>query len=154
MGTLIAGDAISGREGSAYATIDGRNVELFMVKTFEASIELTKKELPVLGRRMNQQKVSGANGTGSMNIYSVTSEFTNIAINYLRTGKLPVITMKVTNDDPNSRVGRRTVLLKDIVMDKVTISKLDIEAEALDEDIDFTFSDAETLESQVVPPLG
>lgn len=154
MGFLKAGDVISGREGTAYMTIDGRNVPMFFLKTIEATVELVKTEVPVLGKRMNQQKVTGANGTGSMTIHKVTSEFMMIGINYLKTGIIPNVTVKVTNDDPNSTIGRQTVLLKDVILDSVVIAKLDVEAETLDEDVDFTFSDADPLEQFKEPTLG
>ncbi|MDT2757352.1 phage tail tube protein [Enterococcus asini] len=154
MGFLKAGDVISGREGTAFMTIDGRNVPMFFLKTIEATVELVKTEVPVLGKRTNQQKVTGANGTGSMTIHKVTSEFANIAVNYMKSGTIPDITVKVTNDDPNSTIGRQTVLLKDVIFDSIVIAKLDVESETLDEDVDFTFSDTDILESFAEPTLG
>lgn len=154
MGFLKAGDVISGREGTAFMTIDGRNVPMFFLKTIEATVELVKTEVPVLGKRTNQQKVTGANGTGSMTIHKVTSEFANIAVNYMKSGTIPDITVKVTNDDPNSTIGRQTVLLKDVIFDSIVITKLDVESETLDEDVDFTFSDTDILEAFTEPTLG
>ncbi|MFS1193751.1 phage tail tube protein [Enterococcus lactis] len=154
MGFLKAGDVISGREGTAFMTIDGRNVPMFFLKTIEATVELVKTEVPVLGKRTNQQKVTGANGTGSMTIHKVTSEFANIAVNYMKSGTIPDITVKVTNDDPNSTIGRQTVLLKDVIFDSIVIAKLDVESETLDEDVDFTFSDTDILEAFTEPILG
>lgn len=154
MGFLKAGDVLSGREGTAFMTINGRNVPLFFLKTIEATVELVKTEVPVLGKRTNQQKVTGANGTGSMTIHKVTSEFANIAVNYMKSGTIPDITVKVTNDDPNSTIGRQTVLLKDVIFDSIVIAKLDVESETLDEDVDFTFSDTNILEAFTEPTLG
>lgn len=154
MGYLKAGDTITGREGTAFMTIDGRNVPLFFLKTLDASVEFNKTEVPVLGKRMDQNKVTGAKGSGSMTIYKVTSEFAQIAVTYLKTGVLPNIQMKVTNDDPASSIGRQTTLMSGISMDSVTIAKLDVESDALDEDVDFTFDDADILEKFVSPKLG
>lgn len=143
---LRAGDVLAGREGTAYATIDGRNIPLLYLKTVEATVKLNKKELPVLGKRMNQQKVSGATGEGKMNVYRVTSEFAKIAVRYLKEGTIPNIDLKFTNGDPQSTIGRCTVLLRDVVLDTITLAKLDVDAESLDEDLDFSFSDADILE--------
>lgn len=151
---LKANDTISGREGTAFMTINGRNVPMFFLKNIEATVELVKTEVPVLGKRMNQQKVTGANGTGSMTIHKVTSEFAQIGIDYIKKGTLPAITVKVTNDDPNSSVGRQTTLLTGVLLDSVVIAKLDIESETLDEDVDFTFDDADLLEKFKDPKLG
>ena len=151
---LKSGDVISGREGTAFMTIDGRNVLMFWLKNIEAVVELQKTEVPVLGKRMNQQKITGANGTGSMTIHKVTSEFAAIGIQYLKTGTVPEITIKITNDDPASSIGRQSTLIKNILFDSIVIAKLDIESETLDEDVDFTFDDADLLEQFAVPTLG
>ena len=153
-GFLKSGDVISGREGTAFMTIDGRNVPMFWLKNIEATVELIKTEVPVLGKRMNQQKVTGANGSGSMLIHKVTSEFATIGINYLKSGTIPEITIKVTNDDPNSTIGRQSTLISGVIFDSVPIAKLDIESETLDEDVSFTFSDANLLDQFNVPTLG
>jgi len=153
-GFLKSGDVISGREGTAFMTIDGRNVPMFWLKNIEATVELIKTEVPVLGKRMNQQKVTGANGSGSMLIHKVTSEFAAIGINYLKSGTIPEITIKVTNDDPNSTIGRQSTLISGVIFDSVPIAKLDIESETLDEDVSFTFSDADLLDQFNVPTLG
>lgn len=154
MAYLKAGDTISGREGTAFMTINGRNIPMFFLKNIEATVELVKTEVPVLGKRMNQQKVTGANGTGSMTIHKVTSEFTQIGIDYIKKGTLPNVTVKVTNDDPNSTIGRQTTLLSGVLLDSIVIAKLDIESETLDEDVDFTFDDADLLEKFKDPKLG
>ena len=44
MKTLNAPDTISGKEGRAYAKINGNNEELFMAKTIEANVEKNKSE--------------------------------------------------------------------------------------------------------------
>lgn len=154
MAFLKAGDVINGREGTAFMTIDGRNIALFFLKNIEASVELTKTEVPVLGKRITQQKVTGSAGSGSMTIHKVTSEFANIGVNYLKTGIVPEITIKTTNEDPQSSIGRQSTLLKGVLLDSIVIAKLDVEAETLDEDVDFTFNDAEILESFKTPTLG
>jgi hypothetical protein len=153
-GFLKAGDIISGREGTAFMTIDGRNVPMFWLKNIEAMVELIKTEVPVLGKRMNQQKVAGANGTGTMVIHKVTSEFAKIGIDYLKAGTIPEVTIKVTNDDPNSSIGRQSTLISGVIFDSVPIAKLDIESETLDEEISFTFSDADLFDQFSQPTLG
>ena len=40
--TLASVDAISGKEGRAYAKIDGNNEELFMAKSVKATVEKAK----------------------------------------------------------------------------------------------------------------
>ncbi|MEO5293910.1 phage tail tube protein [Enterococcus cecorum] len=153
MGFLNANDVINGREGTAFITIDGRNIPMFFLKNIEATVELNKSEVPVLGTRMVQQKVTNASGSGSMTIHKVTSEFAKIGVDYLKSGRIPDITIKVTNDDPQSSVGRQSTLLKHVILDSVVIAKLDVESDTLDEDCDFTFNDADLLETFVEPTL-
>lgn len=154
MAFLKSGDVINGREGTGYMTIDGRNVPMFWLKNIEATVELVKTEVPVLGKRMNQQKVTGANGTGSMNIHKVTSEFAKIGIDYLKKGIVPEVSIKITNDDPASSIGRQSTVINNVLLDSIVIAKLDVESETLDEDVDFTFDDAELLEQFKVAKLG
>lgn len=153
MAFLNANDVINGREGTAFITIDGRNIPMFFLKNIEATVELNKSEVPVLGTRMVQQKVTNASGSGSMTIHKVTSEFAKIGVDYLKTGRIPDITIKITNDDPQSTVGRQSTLLKHVILDSVVIGKLDVESDTLDEDCDFTFNDADLLETFVEPTL-
>ena len=48
MKTLNAPDTISGKEGRAYAKINGNNEELFMAKTIEANVEKNKSEIKAI----------------------------------------------------------------------------------------------------------
>ena len=73
--TLNSGDTISGREGRAYAKINGNNEELFMAKTIEATVEKAKSEVKAIGRRMTGHKTTGMTGTGSMTLYYLTPLF-------------------------------------------------------------------------------
>lgn len=45
MAKLKSFDPISGKEGVAYAKINGNNEELFFAKTIEASVEKAKSEI-------------------------------------------------------------------------------------------------------------
>ncbi|WP_022795774.1 phage tail tube protein [Bavariicoccus seileri] len=154
MAFLNANDTINGKEGTAFATIDGRNIELFYLKSIEASIELNKSEVPSLGRRMVQNKVTGASGSGSITIYNITSEFAQIAVDYVKTGRIPKIQIKTTNEDPNSTIGRASVLLKGVIPDEIQVAQLDVDSDSLEQDIDFTFDDLDILEKFKAPTAG
>lgn len=143
MAFLQAPDVISGKEGRAYAVIDGQVEELFYAKSIEAKVEKTKTEVKVLGRRATQHKATGWNGTGTMTIYYVTSLFRRLMLEYARTGKDFYFTLQVINEDPASAAGRQTTVLKECNIDSVVLARLDVEAEELDEEVPFTFSDFE-----------
>ncbi|WP_410769580.1 phage tail tube protein [Fontibacillus sp. BL9] len=154
MGFFKSGDAISGQEGRAYATINGQVEEMFYAKTIEATAEKNKSEFKALGRRGVQTKAVGWSGTGSMTIYYATPVFRQMMLNYIKTGKDTYFDLQIVNEDPNSTIGRQTVILRNVNLDSVIMAKLDVDAEFLDEDIDFTFDDVDIPDNFTTPVLG
>ncbi len=147
MAYLKAKDTIGGAMGTCFAVVDGQRHELMQVKNVEATVSKTKTELPILGLTAKQYKSGGWKGKGSMQAYYVSSLFREIMLEYMKDGKDTYFELMVTNEDPASGVGRQTVLLKDVNIDEMTLTKLDVESSALEETLAFTFSDAELLES-------
>ena len=117
---LKAEELISGQEGRAYAKIDGRNRELMYLKAVEATAVKKKTAVRTLGHSGDQFKAAGWSGKGKMTIYYVTSLFRELMLRYIRTGK-------------------------DTYFDLVVV-KLDVNAENLDETVEFTFDGAELLD--------
>ncbi|MGG3278862.1 phage tail tube protein [Paenibacillus solani] len=153
-GFLKAIDTISGQEGRAFATINGRNEELFYIQTLEATVDKQKAEIKTLGRRGVQHKATGWTGSGSMTIYYVTSLFRQMMYDYIKTGKDVYFDITITNEDPSSSIGTQTVTMKGCNLDSVVMASLDTESEALTEDLDFTFDDVDLGQSFVAPVLG
>lgn len=144
-------DYISGKEGVATAVLGGQVVDLFYVKSLEATMEKKKTELNSLGKRSSQHKTSGWSGKGSLTIYYITSDFRELAAVYNKTGKDIYFTMTVTNEDPASSVGKQTTVLYNCNLDTQLLAKIDVDAEVLDEDADFTFDDFDILNSFDAP---
>lgn len=156
MAFLSAGDTISGQEGRAYATINGLVEEMFYIKTFEASVEKKKSEIRTLGRRGTQHKSAGWSGTGTMTIYYVTTLFRNMMLDYIKTGKDTYFDVTIVNEDPNSTIGKQTVVVKGVNLDSLIMAKLDVENEELDEEVAFTFEDVDihdTFSKPIVVPI-
>ena len=148
MKTLNAPDTISGREGRAYAKINGNNEELFFSKSVEASVEKSKSEVKAIGKRMTGHKTTGANGTGSMTLYYLTPLFRQMLKEWKDTGADVYFDLVVENDDPASVAGKQSVLLMGCNLDSVVLAKLDGDSDdPLDEDADFTFEDFDILEA-------
>lgn len=146
MKTLNAPDTISGKEGRAYAKINGNNEELFMAKTIEANVEKNKSEIKAIGKRMTGHKTTGANGSGSMTLYYMTPLFRAMIKQWKETGVDVYFDMVVENDDQESSAGKQTTLLIGCNLDSVVLAKLDGDSDdALDEDVDFTFEDFDIL---------
>lgn len=159
MGYLKAGDTISGQEAVAKMTIknaDGTSTieDMFFGKNLEATCEINKTSVKTLGKRGEQHKPNGWTGSGSLSIYYVTSLFRKMAMQYIKTGVPVYFDLIVTNNDPASSVGTQTTVLKDCTLDSVILAKFDVESEVMDEDIDFTFDDAEILDEFSTPNLG
>lgn len=146
MKTLNAPDAISGKEGRAYAKIDGNNEELFFAKTIESTVEKSKSEVKAIGKRMTGHKTTGGNGTGSMTLYYMTPLFRQMIKQWKETGQDIYFDMVIENDDQESSAGKQSVLLIDCNLDSVVLGKLDGDSDdPLDEDVDFTFEDFDIL---------
>ncbi|WP_404407736.1 phage tail tube protein [Jeotgalibacillus malaysiensis] len=136
-GKFRAGNAISGKEGRLF--LDGE--ELAYIKTYEATIEKNKAEVPIMGRRMTGHKTTGANGTGTATFYKVTSKFIKIMIDYVKNGQDAYFTMQSVLDDASSGRGTERVTLYEVNFDSVKVAGLDVESDALEEEIPFTFED-------------
>lgn len=140
-------DAISGKEGMIYITIDGKVYEYAEVIKFEAKITYKKSAVKSVGRGMEGSKIVGANGTGNMTVHYHRPENRAMALAYVKSGKTPVMDATVINDDPTSSAGKQTTLIKNLVPDEALIAKLDADEEdTLKEEIPFTFDDFDYLD--------
>lgn len=149
--TKIA-DLVSGNEGSAWITVDGTNRYFFELSKIEANIEFTVIAKKLLGQRMKQHKVVGAEGKGSMTIYNVSPAALDIYKEYIKNGRTPVISIQTTNEDKSSTIGKRTVNMRNVLLAKVPVAYLDDASEELNTtDTDFTFDALDDLESYVLP---
>ncbi|KOC49989.1 phage tail tube protein [Clostridium botulinum] len=154
MGYLKYGDTISGQEAKGFMNIDGRNEELFYAKKLESKIEKEKSEGKTLGKRGTQSKAKGYKGTGTLTIYKVTSLFIELMLKYMKEGIDTYFDLTVMNEDPTSSIGKQTVVLKNCNFDEVNIASFDVDSDALEEDMSFTFDDADLLNKFKKPQLG
>ncbi|MDF2804047.1 MAG: XkdM protein phage-like element [Anaerocolumna sp.] len=139
-------DTLSAKEGQAFITIDGKNKTLFEVSSLKAQIDLTVQARRMLGHRMTQHKVVGAEGTGSMTMYFVNSEMLKLANTYLSTGKFGDIKLFINNEDPQSTIGRQEVVLHNVLFKTIPVTTLDDQSDdPITIDSDFTFDKIETL---------
>lgn len=148
---LKAGDVVNGKEGSVYANIDGRLINMLEIKKLEAKVEKEKTDIPVLGFRGMQTKAKGYKGTGSVTAYYVSSEMRKLMLKYMNEGIDTYFVIIVTNEDPNTSIGKQQVMLQNVNIDSVLLAKVDIDADNLEEDFDFTFDSGVMLDSFVRP---
>ena len=142
---LLERDALNGKEGKAFMTLNGRNIEMFSLKKFQSDAEFQESDFKVVGTRLVQKKTTGVSLTGSMTIYYGTPHFLRILQEYLKTGKLPYFTLQVTNDDPSTSVGTQTVAFYNVKLQKLPIAILDAEADFLGMEVSFSYTGIEVL---------
>jgi len=143
MNTMKAKDAVSASLAECFVTIDGNRYNFMQAIDLEATFEKQKTEVPILGKTGRGNKSTGWRGTGTATFHYNTSIFRELLYRYKNTGEDIYFDIQVTNEDPTSSVGRQTVILKDCNIDGGILAKFDVDADYLDETLDFTFEDFE-----------
>jgi hypothetical protein len=143
---LLEQDALVGKEGRAFADIDGQRVEMFGLKKFQADVNFNEVDFTVCGTRQVQKKTTGVTMTGTMTIYYGTPEFVRLVQNYIDGGQLPYFTMQVINDAPSSTMGKQTIALYGVKLTSLPIAELDADANYLTADVAFSFTRFELLD--------
>ncbi|KXG78288.1 phage tail tube protein [Thermotalea metallivorans] len=136
-------DAISGSLAECFIIIEGNRYNFMQAINLEAVIEKNKVEVPILGKTGKGNKATGWSGSGSATFHYNTSIFRELLYRYAKTGQDFYFDIQVTNEDPTSTIGRQTVILKNCNIDGGILTKLDADADYLEEDFDFTFDDFE-----------
>jgi hypothetical protein len=141
IGTYIyADDVPHGAAGKAFVTReDGRNYELFAIKNFSAKASLNESDFKVVGTKKVQTKATGIKTTGSFTLYEGTSTFFDMIEEFQNTNRLPKFTMQITNIDPGTSIGTKTILYTDCQLSgDIDLQKLDAEQERLEMSVNFT----------------
>lgn len=136
--TMNARDAVSAKLASCYVTIAGERYLLMQAKNVEIKYEKDKQEVAILGRTTKGNKANGGKITGSCAIYHNTDLFTQMISKYQDTGEDLYFDMVITNEDPTSQAGVRSVTINDCNINGTTIASFDAEGEFLEQSIEFT----------------
>lgn len=142
---LLERDALNGKSGSGFMTIDGENHELFGLKKFQSNAEFQESDFKVVGTTLVQKKTTGVSLSGSMTIYYGSPYFLRLLQEYLRTGKLPYFTIQITNDDPTTSVGTQTVVFYNVKLQKLPVAMLDADSDFLEMEVGFSYTGIEVL---------
>ena len=145
MAFLLERDALNGKQGNAFMTIDGKNIEMFGMKKFQSDAEFQESDFKVVGTTLVQKKTTGVSLSGSMTIYYGTPHFLRLLQDYIKTGKLPYFTLQITNDDPATSVGTQTVALYNVKLQKLPVAMLDADADFLEMEVSFSYTSLEVL---------
>lgn len=129
---------VSGKEGAAYATIDGRRYRLFNLKDFNAKAKISSEKLPILGGTPHYRP-GDTDKDWSATMYDCTDIFVDILIKYMNTGYMEYITLQIENEDPNSKSGRKSVIYDDCMISESDIQNIDINKPVLESSISGTY---------------
>lgn len=139
-------DTISSKEGTAFITINGSTREMFDISSITAQLEYTVQSRRMLGSRMMQHKIVGAEGTGSMTMYFMNSDMLRMAQAYIKDGSYGGISIKIKNFDSQSTVGTQEVILRNVLLNTIPVATLDDQSDdPITVDTDFTFDSIDGL---------
>lgn len=148
MSFLLERDTLSGKLGTAFITIDGKNQELFRAKKIQVDGDIQSTDMKALGTTRIQQKVTGVKQTGSGTIYYGTDLLTQMLMKYMETGEITYFDLQVTNSDPTSTVGTQTIAYYGCKLTgTLPLSILDTDSDMLEQSFTFSYTDARKLAS-------
>ena len=139
VGTMKASDVISAKLATCYIINKNSRKVLFQAKNLEAKIKKNKYQLAILGRMMKGNKSTSTEGTGKLTIYKNTALFDEMVEKLLKTGVDTYFDMQVTNNDPTSDAGVRSVILTGCNFDEITVASFDADGKWLEDELSFTF---------------
>jgi len=144
---MKAQDAINGALAECYVTIGTNRYNFMQLIKFEAKVDKTKSEVPILGKTGKGNKSNGWKGTFTGTAHYNQSIMRKLLLEYMKTGLDTYFDIQVTNNDPASAAGKQTVIFTGCNLDGGTLAKFDVDAEYLDEEVSGTFEDARMKDS-------
>lgn len=142
---MNAWDAVSGSLAECIMTIEGKEYNFMQLIDFEAKIEKTKKEIPILGRTGKGHKTTAWEGTFKGKAHYNQSVLSKLSAKYKDKSLDTYFEIRVTNEDDNGKghVHRQVIILKDCNTNGGVLTKFDVNADFLEEEIEGTFDDFE-----------
>lgn len=117
--------------------IDG--IEATEVTGFEAKIALTKQDIDQCGVFLTGSKVVGGKGTGTLKGLKVTTFFSSLVADAIKTGRFPGVTVISNLADPDA-YGAERVKLTGVTFDEVTLANWETKKTG-EQSVPFTFTD-------------
>ncbi len=136
---MDANDSVYGGLAECYITINGRRYNFMSMTQFESKWDVNITDVPILGKVGMGHKAAGGKGTWSGTAHYNQSHFRKMADEYQKTGVMPYFVIQVSNEDPTSKVGRQTIILRGCLCDSFILAKFEAGEEILDEELSGTF---------------
>lgn len=142
------------KHAACYVTIDGSRYELFFGKDFEGKVNITTKDVPMLGGVMKGHRATAADGKFKLTIYRITDLFNRLILEYLDTGIMPEFEIQVTEEDPATSMGRSTKIYSGCIIDgDVLMSVFDADGDFIEQTIEGYFETV-TMPETYTDPAG
>lgn len=152
MAYLLAKDTVNGAKGKIFVTLDGRNIEVAGMRNITTKAEIQSNDMRVIGTNKIQQKQNGTRLTGTGNIYYGTSLFTDMVLQYIKTGVMPQFDIQITNNDPATSVGSQVMAYYGCTLTgTIPLSILNDEEAMLNYDFNFAYTDVDRLQAFTDP---
>lgn len=137
---MNADKVINGKNGSLW--IDGDLVA--EVNSFEAKLTAKTEDVSFAGEMVDDVKVTGWSGAGTIEVKKVYSRFQKMLAKYIEKGKTPRFSVVAALEDPDSE-GFQRVQLDNVVFTELTLGSFDINS-LVTESVPFRFSKFRMLE--------
>ena len=149
MSYLLAKDTLNGAEGKIFITQNGKNMEIAGMRNIRTNAEIQTQDMRVIGTRKIQQKSNGAKMTGTGNLYYGSNIFTNMVLEYIKTGIMPEFDIQLTNTEESSAtLGSQVMAYYGCTLTgTIPLSILDSEESMLNYDFNFAYTDVQRLQA-------
>lgn len=146
--TMNGWDAVSGSQAECYVTIGNQKYNFMQLINFEAKIEKTKADIPILGRTGKGHKTTSWNGTFKGTAHYNQTVLRKLFNNYKNQAWDTYFEIQVRNLDntgisnaSGNNIHEQWIILKDCNLSVGILAKFDVKADFLEEEIEGTFED-------------
>lgn len=139
-------DTISTKDAKLFIEMNGKVWPMIEATQVVAKLEKNKEDVQTLGSRWKHKKTTSVEGTGTLGGYVISSNWLKYALPYIKGEKDLYFTITMTIEDPTSRAGKQTVLLKDVNLDDIPVADFEADDGVMEWESDFTFEGIELVE--------
>lgn len=139
-------DTISTKDAKLFIEMSGKIWPMIEATQVAAKLEKNKEDVQTLGSRWKHKKTTSVEGTGTLGGYVISSNWLKYALPYIKGEKDLYFTITMTIEDPTSRAGKQTVLLKDVNLDDIPVADFEADDGVMEWESDFTFEGIELVE--------
>ena len=143
-------NAISGSLAQCIITIGEKQYNFMQLIDFEAKVEKTKKDIPILGQTGKGHKTTSWSGTFKGKAHYNQSVLSELLAKYKKDFSDTYFTIQVINEDGDLN---QTVILNRCNTNGGVLTKFDVNADFLEEEIEGTFEDFEINTGFILPNM-